>query len=409
MIRVEKMTRNAKLREIFKSLGLVLIFIGMQLNTAIRNVLPSIDIVELIMIISVLLISDLNMSRKLHLSKNQSGLIVFVSILFLLALFSNNGTKQLYSFHLYLIALIFAFSTQKNYVTYQYFGRILFYLSGFISVVVCFQATDGFTKLIQSYYGTSKLWLEQGGDPVSVSRALGINIIAILLYKKKNLFEKMVAIIFAIFTIIGLFSFSNRSSIVCVVIVLLLWGWKYYNTKVSFKKIGIGVITIIIIFIIFTQIEYIQVKGASLLKGTINGIATLVGINTSVADVSATTRVRILEEVENAFWQKPIKHLIFGLGYNWTYVDRPVFQAFFDLGIIGSIVYLFYLFWIPINAIMRQLKTELNDCLYNEAYRFVVFIALQSLMDQFYCGLPYFYYLWTPTVFFVCCSFYKRK
>lgn len=403
------MTNKIEMREFFKSLGLVLVFVGMQLNTAIRNVFPSVDIVEVIMVASIFGIADVSNAGNIHMTKKQLGLIVFQLLLLVMNLFSQNGTKQLLTFHIYLIALIIAFCTQKNYVQYKYFGRVLFYLSGFIAVVVCFQATEGFSRLIVSYHATSKLWLEHGGDPVSVSRALGINIVAVLFYKKQNIFEKVMAYFFTFFSIIGLLSFANRASIIYVVIVFAVWSLKYYNDKINRNKILMEFFTIAIVLILFNKVSYLQEKTTALFHGILNGVSTLLGWNVGSVDSSAISRVVILEKVEEEFWLNPIKNLLMGLGYNWIYVDRPIYQAFFDLGIGGVIAYLYYLLFIPMKFLVLQIKADADKRYYNDAFIFIVFITIQVLMDQFYCGLPYYYYLWTPTIFLVSCTYFCKE
>lgn len=191
----ESMTQR---QEWLKSLGLVLVFIGMQFGTAVRNVFPTVECVNLIMIISVLLIVDFRGVFHIRMSKALFALLCVQIFLLSCAIFSSNSTSQLKFFHIYVIACIIALTSNRNKIRFTYFGKLMFWISGFISVVILFQATQGLTRLITTYEGTSKLWLEQGGDPVTLSRALEISIVVCLFYKKKTKLEKIAGILFII-------------------------------------------------------------------------------------------------------------------------------------------------------------------------------------------------------------------
>ena len=192
----QQMRKNNNRAEFRKSLGLVLVFVGMQFNTAIKNVILGMDISIVIMLLSALLLFDIKGIAKIRMSNKTIVLFMLQIFLLLVSLVSNQGTTQLITFHLYLLAIIYALSTNKEYIQFAYFGKILFWVSGFIAILILFQATNGFTRLNLTFDNTGKLWLSQGGDPITMSRALEFNFIACLFYKEKNKFEKIITWIF---------------------------------------------------------------------------------------------------------------------------------------------------------------------------------------------------------------------
>ncbi len=388
--------KNNNRAEFRKSLGLVLVFVGMQFNTAIKNVLLSMDISVVIMLLSALLLFDVKGIVKIRMSNKTIVLFVIQIFLLMVSLVSNQSTTQLITFHLYLLAIIYALSTNKEYIQFAYFGKILFWVSGFIAILVLFQATNGFTGLAITFDNTGKLWLSQGGDPITMSRALEFNFIACLFYKEKNKIEKIVTWIFVAADIIGVFSFGNRSVIVCSIVVFLIWYIRYFNQKIDAKKLLITAIVIVTVVCIGSKTTYLADKIDAIYSSMKNGLGTLLNFGTVSLDPSAKTRVEILSNMKNEFDTNFIKNFLMGMGYNYTYVDRPIYQSYFDFGIIGLIFYAYFLLLIPIKAIIGQLK---NDREYNGAWILVVYSMVQTLGDQFLTGLPYYYYLWTPTIF----------
>lgn len=186
-----QMRKNNNRAEFRKSLGLVLVFVGMQFNTAIKNVTLGMDISIVIMLLSALLLFDVKGIAKIRMSNKTIVLFILQIFLLLVSIVSNRSTTQLITFHLYLLAIIFALSTNKEYIYFSYFGKILFWISGFVAILVLFQATNGFTGLTVSFDSTGKLWLRQGGDPITMSRALEFNFITCLFYKKRIKLKKL--------------------------------------------------------------------------------------------------------------------------------------------------------------------------------------------------------------------------
>lgn len=392
------MNRTDVYRDYRKSLGLALVFIGMQLNTAIKNIFIGADFSMWIMLSSaaLLLVDPKNFTR-IKMSLSMKILLGFQIVLLFFACESERGTSQLITFHLYLISVILSLSTNKDYLAFKSFPAIMFWMSGFIAIVILYQATNGFTHLVVSYEGTSKLWLEQGGDPITMSRALGMSFITCLFYENKGKLAKIVSPIFIIADIIGVFSFINRSVMLCSLVIFLIWYLFYYSRKLTPKKMLMVVLFLIVSYVLIPKIPYLTIKIDSMYQSMRNGIGTLLNDNNTKIDASANTRQIILTQTQEVFNKRFIRNLLLGLGYNYTYIDRPVYQIFFDFGIFGLFIYAYYLLYIPAKNILKQ--TQRNALRYNCATTIITYISLQMLFDQFLTGLPYYYFLWTPTIF----------
>ena len=62
------MVESKSRREILRTIGLVLVFIGMQFGTAIRNVAPALEIVNIIMAVSIVLLIDYRGVKELKIN-----------------------------------------------------------------------------------------------------------------------------------------------------------------------------------------------------------------------------------------------------------------------------------------------------------------------------------------------------
>ena len=78
----QQMRKNNNRAEFRKSLGLVLVFVGMQFNTAIKNMILGMDISIVIMLLSALLLFDIKGIAKIRMSNKT--IVLFMLQIFLL-------------------------------------------------------------------------------------------------------------------------------------------------------------------------------------------------------------------------------------------------------------------------------------------------------------------------------------
>ncbi|SDW45991.1 hypothetical protein SAMN05444411_101775 [Lutibacter oricola] len=389
-------------------IGLALILIGMPLGTAIRNVLPNLELVNFIMFLSFLLVIDYKNLINLKLPFLSFWFIILIIFQIIEILYATiEKVNDFYFYHIYLILILIGLSTQSRTKTFYSFLRIIFYFSGFISFVVFYQATLGLTQLIGGgYVGTGRLWLVEGGDPINMARALLVNIIVVMVYKGNSPFEKIMRYVFLVTSIIGLLGFGTRSSIVVSIIVFTLFLWnkqilKITTTKDFFRIVSyVFLITLVLIFL-YLKNDFFSQKVDYIIEAVERGVATyFLGNSNLGVDGSTIVRYRTfnkaLEIMRNDF---EFHNFVFGNGYMGFYIDIPLIQVFFDLGIFGFIYFIF--------TIVFPFKSNVFKTRFNDVYLFIKLFCVQILFDQFFTGLPYYYTQFVPIIILLFVS--KRR
>lgn len=381
-------------------IGIALLIVGMQFGTAIKNVLGGLDLVNFIMILSCVLI--INYKNLFCLRFPRFNLLSVILIIFQLLMFiygivckSENYTFFLYNF--YIIFIIIGLFTQEKQLQYNKFFKYMFFICGFISLVIFWQATDSGTRFITSYHETGKLWLKFGGDPITMPRVLEIDIIINLLYQTKNSIEKILRVFFTFTSIIGLLSFSNRATIIITIIVVCIYLYIYQKKKLkktlkTYLLISIVIfISIIALLILYKCNRYFYTQINTLTNSIKVGVSTFLGKETNSIDLSAQNRVLMRRKIFNIMKTNfGIINCLIGYGYNKYYIDMPILQAFFDGGFLGLFLYGFYTLYIPLKEQFNKKNTTF--------IMFIKLFSIQTILDQFYCGLPYYFFFFIPAI-----------
>lgn len=390
---------------LYNEIGFVLMLIGVQFGTAIRNVW-GIELVNVIMATSVLLTVDYKnlVSFKFpSYSKFFALLWIFQIIeLFYAAYCTRNVTQYIYM-HQYLLAITFSLSTQTPNRHFHYLDRLFLYSSGFIAVVVAYQATMGFTGLYtenifyNEYIGHSQM--EEGGDKITMGRALLFSIICAIVYKTHYKFEYLVRILIVVFAFLGLFMFNTRASIVTAIICLVMYYYKKvtYNYGIEVKnpllKNFFFPVFITFSFFLFSYytIDYVHVTIDHLYESLTRGIFTYWGDYSMGEDESTSYRYKTIQKILTD--QYSFKDILFGKGYYTIYIDIPMFQAFYDFGLWGILYFLILGYW-PVKYVVKMNTKQIPVMM-------VLLFSIQYLFDQLYCGLPYFFFQFMPIILLV--------
>lgn len=164
------------------------------------------------------------------------------------------------------------------------------------------------------------------------------------------------------------------------------------NAKIiKAKKIGAR-ITILLLFLLggylyagdivsvyfFQFITYFQ-------KGILSYFYGITGI-----EESAETRYYQIYLALNGIFEYPIA----GHGYKSLYVDFPILQSFYDLGLFGGIYFLIIALLLPIIFIIRTMISVNSPAL----QRFVAYVYVYFTPNLILHGQPYDYPLWLPIV-----------
>lgn len=360
----------------FLSLGAVLALIGMQLNAALMNVGLGDNYVSLIMSISVLfLISFKNISYSLSFPPKVLPLL-FLLVTFLVYFpFSDNLNQKFFNYILYTIVICLVLNTHQREVLLmeKSFFPLLFFISFFISIVCASQSSFGTYRMVESASDDAdRLFLQEGGDPITMARALVINIISICFYHPKYRFGKILKTISCIFSVVGLLSFFTRSAVFYAILIPILFLWnigpdgsaKKINVRDKYKKYLKIFIVLVIFIICYIQIPFFAEKIDAIFDKMYRGLLSFLGLNSGVnVDISAQGRTDIREVAYNrVLLSLDIKTIFIGKGFNYIFLDCPALQIFFDCGLFIGLLYVYYTVWLPIKFNIKKTSDPMLLC-----------------------------------------------
>lgn len=399
-------------------IGLVFVLVGVQLGTAIRNVIPAIEIVNVLMMMGVILTIDYRnlINIRFYKYKLLAFVLLFNSIAFIYAILSS-GTKypelhnQIVLMQLFIFALIVGLSTNLNRrIELVNFDRYLFYVTGFISLVILYQSTRGFTGIyLENVFAdaaTDSNHMAEGGDKTTMGRVLYLSIITTVIYKSRNVFELLLKPVLIFSAFFGLYMFNTRASIVLSFLSLFIYYYKYIykngrvKKKVSVINYLIIIVTVVIALIYFYNTNFYFKSIVDLIYTNIsNGISSYFGDNKD--DVSAMIRKQHLRIVSPLIIGSSIFQLLFGHGFVTFFVDIPIIQAFLDLGLFGFIFYFISLIVLPIIFIFKKR--------YNNTHLIIIqLFAFHYLVDQIYAGMPYWSFQFCPIILLIFFDNYNK-
>lgn len=391
----------------FLSLGAVLALIGMQLNAALMNIGFGANYVSLIMGISVLfLVSYKNIGNLFSFPQKILPLLLLLVVIIFYFPFSKNIEPKFLNYILYTIAICIVLNThrEETIMIEKCFFPLLFYISLFVSIVCASQSSFGDFRLVQSASDKAdRLFLQEGGDPITMARALVVNIISICFYHPKYRFENILKIVSCVLSVVALLSFFTRSavfySILIPILFLLNTGQKssvkkiYFNGK--YKKYLVFFFVLVILVISYTQIPFFAEKIDAIFDKMNRGLLSFLGINSGVdIDISAQERTNLRKiAYNNVLLSMNITTIFLGKGLNYIFLDSPALQIFFDCGFFIGLLYVYYTVWLPVKFNIKKSHDSMLLCF--------KLIAVIYCLDQFTCGWPYFYMNFLPIIFYI--------
>ena len=380
-------------------LGFVLMLIGVQLGTAIRNIFY-VELVNVLMILSLFLVCNYKNFFHFHFPSWNIYFkwIVFFNLVEVLYLsFQPTLVSIFLQYHLYQIFAIILLSTQNKNLSINNLPTILLISSAIIALVVGYQSTNGFTGIYTEnvFYNeeTDSSGLSKGGDKITMGRALLLCIVTcIVLFFKKKCYP-LICFCLIVLSFIGLFMFGTRASMVCAFICLLVYIGKKYGFSVFVSRKNCIVLGLIVFCIIgsYFLFPFIHERIDTYAEGTLRGIYTMLGSHKYGVDPSTITRYYTLNKAMS-FWNDgnfTIIKMLFGNGYFPFYIDVPIVQAFYDFGCFGFI-YFFIMICLPIKYIAKKTNES--------AILIIQLFAIHYLLDQFYCALPYYHFQFIPLI-----------
>lgn len=387
-----------------QAIGFSLILLGVQLGNFIR-VLLGFELVNIFMLMGLLLICDFNNLRRMKfplLFGRMKLLLLSQIIILIYSAFGNNENELMQPVYLiYSFILVFIICTNEK----MFVGLIpvFFIFSSLTSICALAVITNNFSGILlgEDLY-RYRMEIENDGNSMlflyGESAMLNIGSIMMMSHSYKFRYNSIVLIILLCIDVILLINGGKRTVTVMSIMIIIYYFWNkgYINSILSITKITILLIISIPLFALlidaFTGMHILELIG-DMFDNMVNGLNTFFQIGNAYEE-SADTRVQLrkmaLNIMNNDFsWY----NYILGNGYMWFYLDQPILQSYFDMGVFSVITYYIPILVMPLTILKSR---ENND----ELLLFKLFAWINICL----CltgGLPYGYKVYMYSFFLI--------
>lgn len=398
------MIKNSILYPFGASMSLVGVPLGMYLNQMVGNIRWS----PVTMVLSVVMLMNWKIfgSGLPRLFRTKFGIMVLFQIIMLFYGLMSQGymTSQYMSFHIYIIALCYAFSTHRNTEFVDNIPKACFYLSLVTSILGAYFCSIGMVAGEDVYemrlYDSSYV-LEQ----FTVSAGALVNFFAALTFTKKNMFERVLFAVAIMLDIYILFSCTKRTPVFVALAGTVLYLYKQgaLNRHYFFKYSSYIILAIVVFICAYIRYKSFQENVDDIFTRLYDGIRILLGYDRmDYVEDSAQSRVVLRKWAYNYISLNfGFFSYLFGAGYLTKWLDAPILEAFLDMGLLGFCFYAYLLGWIPLNTLF--MKTKDNVIL------FALMYSLHMSLSMFNSGNPYQYIKYTGVVLLIFVLYAKQK
>lgn len=381
---------------IFTNIGISLSLIGVPLGMYFNYLFPFVKWSPIFMFASFLLIISY---KNFFLRRFPSFNKLFIPIFFFQILmliyggFSNTFTEQYLSFHLYVIALVIALSTNERNYSYRNVITTTFYISAICSGLGAFFLWKGLVT------GEDAWLLRQENDEYAlesftVSVGAITNFICALCFPSKTLRIKIIIWFFLFLDIYIIFISGKRTPVFVAIIILLIYLFKtgVLSNHVLIRYIKISILIFILAVSFYLNSDFFQKMIDNFFSNFYNGVLNILG-NTDVRDSTGSAIKRYnargwtFNYIENNF---NFFNYIFGAGYMTRWIDNPLLQSYLDMGIFGLIMYIWLILVFPLKSYFK---------VSNILVLFAVLLCIYNFMASISSGNPYAYIKHVPIVF----------
>lgn len=387
--------KNNQIKNIFLPIGILLSIIGVSLGGIIKVLFNTNFswISTLISALSILLMIDLKRVMSIRYQRPTAdvwAIFCYSFVTLLLALVNNrydSGPYSVINQLVYFIQIILLWDRKKdiNTDTFQKVSlwiMLIFEILSFWLIMKNRALTGGlaFNYLLANTETT-----------VGVSRvtfaAVGFTgFIAGLSYKANVQYDRIAKYLCMGIGIAVLGIAARRSVFIAVGLAVILHIRNNGAKGTSFNKKRMGTLIIgsaILLFVLYHMYSTnaaVQEMTNRAINSLVRGMQTYLGINK--ADLAAGMR---RENIDTIPWEyfnnSTLCQFLFGRGYMAKWLDIPFMQAFWDLGLVGGIFYLWIMGAVPIMHILR--KSE------EGAVMFAQYNLGMSFVECFANGAPY--------------------
>lgn len=386
-----QMNTMTKRKDFLASLGIVLAIAGVSSMGIVKGVIGSNMTIlsTLIVIVSVVLLAKGSRIGYITVPTEEIGLIFLYSLVSLvLAVFSGiplmkNGYGFIYQAAGFLqILLIWNFDFDNDM---DFFVEIGFWFCGvfcFIALILLLKKTGG-TLFVNSFESEDGEYLFSR----STIGSIGFKSFVMALAKnpqsrRQRMVRSAILIIAATVIIASTRRGAYVATIVCCILHYRHCGAHkgYVDVDSMIKKVILVVCCILIFLVAYNKFSFIQDTLGHAVEMLVNGIKTFLGLDNS--DMAASMRTSSASRVINQYlYNSTPKQVLLGRGYMTTWVDVPIIQAFWDLGLVGGFTFGVIHFVIPIRYIAKEADTQ--------GLRAAQYLTVMSVLEGVMSGYPY--------------------
>ena len=387
------------------SIGISLCMLGVSLGNFIR-VLTGVNLVIPFMIISILCMVDFRNMIRFEFPNISKDIFVLLLSQLIIVLYMVMGSSQEMNitkdiFIYYSVILIFAVGTLPKKHLNKFI--LVFYILSTINVIMAlYLFFNGFGGMMTGNVDKEYLnSLEDTGKAmVFLYPSAGVtHTMATLALLKDNVIRnKLLHVFFVLFLLVDfilIISSGKRTVVLVFILYILYYLWnerKFSSLRNFFKFLPTIIILFLSINYLLPHVPFITDFVNDFVDHLQEGIDTLFGLDKSNYDESAAVRVDIRRKASFIFnTDFSLVNYFFGKGYMIMYMDQPLLQCIFDMGLIGVFVYIYNVLYVSIKHLVR--KT--NDSIYFMFKLGCINIVLTCLT----AGAPYGYQMYCPVLF----------
>lgn len=358
------------------------------------------EITNVMLLLSLFLITDFNnlLKCKLQFSKDNLIVLFFQVYLIIIELLKGQSLFEQASGMIYTIftlVIILCVVTMNRIERPEHFINTAWWILGIFNMLLLWLETDG----LRHFSARGEVYLEYGMDRITRSKlAFVFIIVALLHFAQEKIHHRIALAVFMLATAFNLLHSGRRSTAVYVLIIFILhifyYGKSEKRTQINSKKIlkfvcivGASIAFLWAISNIITDFSemvnhyYLSIK---------NAITTIT--RQSTADPAALVRNELYSVSFHLLLEETsLYQYIFGRGYMYKYLDFPILQAIIDMGLLFGTYYIIIQFVLPLKYLKKR-----NG---NVAEQFFKYFVLLFIFDNFFAGIPYGYGKFIPLIF----------
>lgn len=262
------------------------------------------------------------------------------------------------TFHFYIIALCFAYSTINDCSDFDQFVESVFWTSipsVLLGAIFCYL---GLVIGDAAYLLKSEDRDSFNIDPLTVSLGALYSFYSVLLITKKSIKGLILKYLIAVLSLYVLLDCGKRTPMIILLISIIIFC--YVRRKFSLRLSDLRIIVAFIILSIgaYFSIDYVQERINLFFESFYNGMLGIMGDDTADYNKSIAERLYRRKWAEECIDDFSIINYIFGRGYLFSWLDFPVLSAFIDMGLIGATFYFFLIVLFPVHVILRRINND---------------------------------------------------